>query len=178
MNSSISPRRPGPAQIRNSNSYSIAAQVRRAGGVPKILPVAKDREESIREGIRAAMSSDLLVLSGGVSMGKYDLVENVLAAEGAEFHMTGARIQPGKPVVFGTLPLAKRKLPFFGLPGNPISTMVTFDLFVVPVLQPWKEPQHPCCPLLTLGSTRTSKLPRDSLAFCRPRLRPLAAKPE
>ena len=125
---------PGPAQIRNSNSYSIAAQVRRAGGVPKILPVAKDREESIREGIRAAMSSDLLVLSGGVSMGKYDLVENVLAAEGAEFHMTGARIQPGKPIVFGTLPLANRKLPFFGLPGNPISTMVTFDLFVVPVL--------------------------------------------
>ena len=66
--------------------------------------------------------------------GKYDLVEKVLAEEGAEFHMTGARIQPGKPIVFGTLPLPHRKLPFFGLPGNPVSTMVTFDLFVLPVL--------------------------------------------
>jgi molybdopterin molybdotransferase len=67
-------------------------------------------------------------------MGKYDLVEKVLAQEGAEFHLTGTRIQPGKPIVFGTLPLPDRRLPFFGLPGNPVSTMVTFDLFVLPVL--------------------------------------------
>jgi molybdopterin molybdotransferase len=125
---------PGPAQIRNSNSYSIAAQVRRAGGEVRILPIARDQEESIRDGIRAAKSADLLVLSGGVSMGKHDLVEQVLEAEGAQFHMTGARIQPGKPVVFGTLPREGRELPFFGLPGNPISTMVTFDLFVALVL--------------------------------------------
>ncbi|HEY3927687.1 MAG TPA: gephyrin-like molybdotransferase Glp [Candidatus Koribacter sp.] len=126
--------RPGASQIRNSNSYSLAAQVRRAGGSPRILPIARDRESSIRDGVNAAKSADLLVLSGGVSMGKYDLVEQVLAAEGAQFHMTGARIQPGKPIVFGTLPRAARELPFFGLPGNPISTMVTFDLFVTPVL--------------------------------------------
>ncbi len=125
---------PGAAQIRNSNSYSIAAQVGRAGGEARVLPIARDREESIREGVQAAKSADLLVLSGGVSMGKYDLVEQVLASEGAQFHMTGARIQPGKPVVFGTLPREERELPFFGLPGNPISTMVTFDLFVAPVL--------------------------------------------
>jgi molybdopterin molybdotransferase len=125
---------PGPAQIRNSNSYSIAAQVRRAGGEAWILPIARDHEESIRDGVRAARSADLLVLSGGVSMGKHDLVEQVLEAEGAQFQMTGARIQPGKPVVFGTLPRERRELAFFGLPGNPISTMVTFDLFVAPVL--------------------------------------------
>jgi molybdopterin molybdotransferase len=125
---------PGAAEIRNSNSYSIAAQVCRAGGEPRIQPIVRDREESIREAVRAAKAADLLILSGGVSMGKYDLVEPVLAAEGAQFHMTGARIQPGKPIVFGTLPVSDRELPFFGLPGNPVSTMVTFDLFVTPVL--------------------------------------------
>lgn len=125
---------PGPAQIRNSNSYSIAAQVRRAGGEARIQPIVRDQEESIRESVQAAKSADLMVLSGGVSMGKYDLVEQVLEKEGAQFHMTGARIQPGKPIVFGTLPRGNRDLPFFGLPGNPISTMVTFDLFVTPIL--------------------------------------------
>jgi molybdopterin molybdotransferase len=126
--------KPGTAQIRNSNSYSIAAQVQRAGGEPLVLPIAHDREDSIRVALREAKSAELLSLSGGVSMGKYDLVETVLSAEGAQFHMTGARIQPGKPIVFGTLPGEGHELPFFGLPGNPISTMVTFDLFVTPVL--------------------------------------------
>lgn len=125
---------PGASQIRNSNSYSIAAQVRRAGGQARILPIARDNEKSIRTAVQTAKSADLLVLSGGVSMGKYDLVEQVLEREGAQFHMTGARIQPGKPIVFGTLPRDSGALPFFGLPGNPVSTMVTFDLFVAPVL--------------------------------------------
>jgi molybdopterin molybdotransferase len=126
--------KPGTAQIRNSNSYSIAAQVHRAGGEPLVLPIARDREDSIRTALNEAKSAELLILSGGVSMGKYDLVETVLSSEGAQFHITGARIQPGKPVVFGTLPGEGHDLPFFGLPGNPISTMVTFDLFVAPVL--------------------------------------------
>lgn len=125
---------PGEAQIRNSNSYSIAAQVRRAGGKARVLPIARDHKASIREAVKAAKSAALLILSGGVSMGKYDLVEQVLEDEGASFQMTGARIQPGKPIVFGTLPRHGGELPFFGLPGNPISTMVTFDLFVEPVL--------------------------------------------
>ena len=122
------------SQIRNSNSYSIAAQVRRSGGDPRILPIAKDNEASIGEQIQAAKTADLLVLSGGVSMGKYDLVEQVLESKGAKLHITGAKIQPGKPIVFGTLPREVGELPFFGLPGNPISTMVTFDLYVAPVL--------------------------------------------
>lgn len=125
---------PGTSQIRNSNSHSIAAQVRRAGADPKILPIGRDNETSLRESLREAKSADLLVLSGGVSMGKYDLVEQVLASAGAQFHMTGARIQPGKPIVFGTMPRDRSELPFFGLPGNPVSTMVTFDLFVTPIL--------------------------------------------
>lgn len=122
---------PNAVQIRNSNSYSLAAQVKRAGGEPRILPIGRDEVQALTAVVHSARSSDLLVLSGGVSTGKYDLVEQVLAAEGAEFKMTGAKIQPGKPVVFGILP---GPLPFFGLPGNPISTMATFDLFVVPVL--------------------------------------------
>jgi molybdopterin molybdotransferase len=126
---------PGTSQIRNSNSYSIAAQVRRAGGEPLLLPIARDNEPSIRAAVAEASSADLLLLSGGVSMGKYDLVEQVLSSEGARFHMTGAKIQPGKPIVFGTFSRqGSGELPFFGLPGNPISTMVTFDLLVTPVL--------------------------------------------
>jgi molybdopterin molybdotransferase len=121
-------------QIRNSNSYSIAAQVLAAGAQPVRLAIAPDDREQLETSIRAALQSDLVLLSGGVSMGKYDLVEEVLVALGAEFFFTGALIQPGKPVVFGRLPVDDRPVYFFGLPGNPVSTMVTFSLFVEPLL--------------------------------------------
>ena len=100
------------------------------------LPIARDRREELVETIRAARGCDLLLLSGGVSMGKYDLVEEVLLALGAEFFFTGVKMQPGKPVVFGRLP-ATGDFParfFFGLPGNPVSTQVTFHCFVEPLL--------------------------------------------
>ena len=126
---------PGPAQIRNSNSYSLAAQVARTGGVPVVLDVARDERESLEQLIRQGMTADLLLLSGGVSMGKYDLVEQVLRDLGAEFLFTGVKIQPGKPLVFGRLPRAGGCTYFFGLPGNPVSTMVTFALFVDPMLR-------------------------------------------
>jgi molybdopterin molybdotransferase len=126
---------PGPAQIRNSNSYSLAAQVVQTGGQPIILDVARDERESLERLIREGMNADLLLLSGGVSMGKYDLVEQVLRALGAEFFFTGVKIQPGKPLVFGRLPKTNGFLYFFGLPGNPVSTMVTFALFVDPLLR-------------------------------------------
>jgi molybdopterin molybdotransferase len=122
--------RPLPHQIRNSNSYSLAAQVAAFGAEPVRLPIARDDRGHLEGVIRAALDADLLLLSGGVSVGKYDLVEEVLLGLGAEFFFTGALIQPGKPVVFGTLP----QIPFFGLPGNPVSTMVTFLLFVQPLL--------------------------------------------
>jgi len=116
---------PSDFQIRNSNVYSLAAQVARAGGEPSILPVAKDEHEATRDAIERGLDADLLLLSGGVSAGKYDLVETVLAGLGAEFYFDRVLIQPGQPLVFGR---ARGKF-FFGLPGNPASTIVTFELF-------------------------------------------------
>jgi molybdopterin molybdotransferase len=125
---------PGPNEIRNSNSYSLAAQVHEAGGEALILPVAPDSAHELALLLRKGFASDLLLISGGVSMGKYDLVEQVLASFDARFRFTGVRMQPGKPVVFGEVAMHGRTVPFFGLPGNPVSTMVTFQLFVRPVL--------------------------------------------
>ena len=122
---------PGPTQIRNSNSYSLAAQVQDAGGDPRLLGIARDDAGSLRTLIAKGLELDLLLMTGGVSMGKYDLVEQVLVKFGAEFFFTGAQIQPGRPVVFGR---AKGKY-FFGLPGNPVSTMVTFELFARPMIE-------------------------------------------
>ena len=121
---------PQAHQIRNSNSYSLAAQILTAGAEPLRLPTARDERGHLEATIRSALEADLLLLSGGVSMGKYDLVEEVLLSLGAEFFFTGALIQPGKPIVFGRL----GQHYFFGLPGNPVSTMVTFLLFVEPLL--------------------------------------------
>ena len=121
---------PGPLQIRNSNTVSLAAQVTLAGGEPVPLFNAPDQEKELRQAIETGLSADALVLSGGVSMGKYDLVEKVLKEMGAEFFFDAVAIRPGKPAVFG---LCRDKL-VFGLPGNPVSTMVTFELFVVPAL--------------------------------------------
>jgi molybdopterin molybdotransferase len=121
---------PGRFQIRNSNSVSIAAQVRLAGGRPVLLGNAMDREDDLASKIRRGLQEDLLVLSGGVSMGKYDLVEKVLKEMGAEFHFDAVAIRPGKPAVFGKC----GETFFFGLPGNPVSTMVTFELFVTPAV--------------------------------------------
>jgi molybdopterin molybdotransferase len=123
--------KPGPSQIRNSNSYSLAALVAVNCGEPVQLPIAPDEESKLTELVREGLKADLLLLSGGVSMGKFDLVEKVLTELGAEFFFTGAMIQPGKPVVFGVVD----KTPFFGLPGNPVSVMVTFDLFARQVIE-------------------------------------------
>ncbi|QNI37825.1 molybdopterin molybdotransferase MoeA [Edaphobacter albus] len=128
---------PGPEQIRNSNSYGLAALVERAGGKAVREPIAQDRQEVIEERIRGARTANLLLLSGGVSMGEYDLVEPVLQSLGAEFFFTGVKMQPGKPAVFGRLPEREgmHAMYFFGLPGNPVSTQVTFACFVEPLLR-------------------------------------------
>ena len=112
-------------QIRNSNAWSMSVQVARAGGDPRILPIARDNYESTRGLIEQGLEHDLLLLSGGVSAGKYDIVERVLADLGAKFFFDRVLVQPGQPLVFGT---ARGKF-FFGLPGNPASTMVSFEVF-------------------------------------------------
>lgn len=122
---------PADFQIRNSNVHSLAAQVTRAGGIPRVMGIARDVPEHTRELIERGLAADLLVLSGGVSAGKYDIVEPVLAGLGAEFIFDRVLIQPGQPLVFGR---ARDKF-FFGLPGNPASTMVTFELFARAALE-------------------------------------------
>ena len=125
---------PREHQIRNSNSYALAAMVEMAGGAAMRMAIARDTRDDVRARIEEGRKCDLLVLSGGVSAGKYDLVEDVLAEFCAEFFFTGVRMQPGKPVVFGRLPHGQGWTYFFGLPGNPISTQVTFHCFVEPLL--------------------------------------------
>jgi molybdopterin molybdotransferase len=134
---------PGPTQIRNSNSYSLAVQIQSAGGEPVLLGIAPDESHALRALIEKGLQSDLLLMTGGVSMGRYDLVEQVLSEMQAEFFFTGVKIQPGRPVVFGRCSAAGREKTsasrpstyFFGLPGNPVSTMVTFELFARPLLE-------------------------------------------
>jgi molybdopterin molybdotransferase len=121
---------PGPFHIRNSNTISLTAQIQLAGGVPVPLVNALDRVDDLSAKIEQGLRDDILVLSGGVSMGKYDLVESVLKGMGAEFFFDAVAIRPGKPTVFGRC----RNTLVFGLPGNPVSTMVTFHLFVLPAI--------------------------------------------
>jgi len=122
--------RPEWFQNRNSNAASLAAQVAAAGGIAHCLEIAPDRPEALRGMVQQGMGADLLLLTGGVSVGKYDFVEQVLAELGGEFYFQGVALRPGKPVVFGRL---AEKF-FFGLPGNPVSTYVTFSLFARPAL--------------------------------------------
>ncbi|MFC2012698.1 gephyrin-like molybdotransferase Glp [Chloroflexota bacterium] len=123
-------------KIYNSNSYSLAALVRRNGGTPKILGIAGDNEESLVDKIAEGKDADMLITSGGVSMGDYDVVKDVLAKQG-EIAFWTVRMKPGKPLAFGTINGqdkygAPRRIPHLGLPGNPVSSMVTFELYVRP----------------------------------------------
>jgi molybdopterin molybdotransferase len=153
--------KPGASQIRNSNSYSLAALVAVYGGEPVQLPIAPDEEGKLTELIQEGLKADMLLLSGGVSMGKFDLVEQALKNLGAQFFFTGVMIQPGKPLVFGEVELHSQGLkpeanqtsdgtakaralirteprlgvPFFGHPGNPVSVMATFELFTRQVVE-------------------------------------------
>jgi len=135
---------PAPGKIRNSNAPMLAAMATALGGEPKILPVARDNAKALDRALARSADADLLLITGGVSAGKFDLVEPALARAGGRFHFTGVRIQPGKPTVFGELPRRHGTNPVqnkngtkcycFGLPGNPVSSAVTFLLFAAPVL--------------------------------------------
>ncbi len=127
-----------PGKIYNSNSYSVAALVRRCGGIPRILGIALDREDSLVSKLRQGLDADMLITSGGVSAGDYDIVKDVLAKEGQIAFWT-VRMKPGKPLAFGSIEAAgqpgrKRAIPHLGLPGNPVSSMICFELFARPAI--------------------------------------------
>lgn len=122
--------KPGPGQVRNSNTSSLCAHVARIGGIPRILGRAGDTPGDLKEKIRAGLKGDFLLVTGGVSMGKYDLVKDAFEEEGVEVFFTQVAIKPGKPSVFGK----KGDTLVFGLPGNPVSTSVVFELLVKPAL--------------------------------------------
>jgi len=130
---------PLPAgKIYNSNTYSLAALVRRYGGIPKILGIARDSEHSVVTRLRQGLDADMLITTGGVSAGDYDVVKDVLAKQG-EISFWTVRMKPGKPLAFGIIKgVGKagiaRNIPHLGLPGNPVSSMVTFELFVRPAM--------------------------------------------
>jgi molybdopterin molybdotransferase len=120
-----------PGKVVNANSYSLAALVRAAGGVPIVQGIARDSESEIRASIESALAADFIISSGGVSVGDYDYVKQVLNSLGAEIKFWRVSMKPGKPIAFGML----RGKPFFGLPGNTVSSMLSFLLFVRPALR-------------------------------------------
>ncbi len=125
-----------PGKIYNSNSYSVAALVLKYGGIPKLLGIGRDNEKDLTAKINQAKEADMLITSGGVSMGDYDMVKNVLAKEG-EIGFWTVRMKPGKPLAFGTIHAVDKsgkpkEVPHLGLPGNPVSSMVTFEIYVRP----------------------------------------------
>ena len=122
---------PGPGQIRDANSYTVATQVQAFGGLPLMLGVARDREELVRRGMREALDqeADFIITSGGVSVGDFDLVKQVLAAEG-EMHFWSLNVKPGRPLAFGVVD----GVPLLGLPGNPVAAMISTELFARPAL--------------------------------------------
>ena len=124
-------REPAPGQIPNTNSYSLFAQVLEAGGEPLNLGIAADRLDAIEERLRWGAAADMLLSSAGVSVGDLDLVKTALTRAGAELHLWQVSMRPGKPITFGSV----QGRPVFGLPGNPVSAMVTFELFVRPALR-------------------------------------------
>ena len=126
------------AKIYNSNTYSVAALILRYGGIPKILGIVSDSQDSLVARLHQGLDADMLITTGGVSFGDYDVVRDVLVKEG-EIVFWRVRMKPGKPLAFGTIKgISKagvaRNIPHLGLPGNPVSAMVAFELFVRPAI--------------------------------------------
>jgi len=122
-----------PGKIYNSNTYSIAALVSKYGGIPHVLGIAPDDEELLIRSIRRGLNTDMLITTGGVSLGDYDMVKDVLANMGKIDFWT-VRMKPGKPMAFGLLNDGNRKVPHMGLPGNPVSAMISFEILARPAI--------------------------------------------
>ena len=137
--------KPAAHQIRNSNSHMLAALVQASGGLCTVLPVARDTKEALRPLLERGLDHDALLVTGGVSAGKYDLVKPALREMGVRFEFERVRVQPGQPTAFGTI----SQKPVFGLPGNPGSTLITFQLFARPAIELLCGQKFPVLPLLT-----------------------------
>jgi len=122
-----------PGRIYDSNVYSLAALIDRYGGIPKVLGIARDTVEALVAKIHQGLDADMLLTSAGVSRGDYDMVKDVLAREG-EIDFWTAAMKPGKPLAFGIFRSGQRRIPHIGLPGNPVSSMVSFELFARPAI--------------------------------------------
>ena len=120
----------GPGKIRSSNSYTLVSQTRACGAESMYLGIARDTMEDVRSHFEKGLSADMIVSSGGVSVGDYDYVKDVLKELGVDLKFTKVAIKPGKPTVFGLF----GNKPVFGLPGNPVSSMVIFEEFVRPAI--------------------------------------------
>ncbi len=136
---------PQPHQIRNSNSFMLASLVHAAGGIPSILPIARDTPAALRTLLEEGLGHQMLIVSGGVSVGKYDLVKPTLRELGTQFQFERVRVQPGQPTAFGIC----REKPVFGLPGNPGSSLITFQLFARPAIELLAGNAEPLLPLLS-----------------------------
>jgi molybdopterin molybdotransferase len=119
-----------PGKVRNSNAYSLYSQIIESGGIPVSKEIAKDSRESLKVSLESCLDCDIIVTSGGVSMGEYDYVKDVMNDLGMEEKFWKVAMRPGKPNLFGTI----QGKPFFGLPGNPVSTMIGFEVFVRPTI--------------------------------------------
>jgi molybdopterin molybdotransferase len=122
-----------PGRIYDSNVYSLAALIERYGGIPKVLGIASDTVEALVDKIHQGLDADMLLTSAGVSRGDYDMVKDVLAREG-EIDFWTVAMKPGKPLAFGFFRSGPRRIPHIGFPGNPVSSMVSFELFARPAI--------------------------------------------
>jgi molybdopterin molybdotransferase len=122
-----------PGKLYNSNSYTIASLVASYGGIPDILGIARDNEDSLTSLIHQGLQADMLITTGGVSEGDFDIVKEIIEKEGRIIFWK-VRMKPGKPVVFGIFPVGSREVPHFGLPGNQAAAMVAFEIFARPAI--------------------------------------------
>ncbi len=119
-----------PGKLRNSNTYTLYSQVLKCGGIPKNLGIAKDKPDMLEARLKGGLDCDMILTSGGVSVGDYDLVKFILAKMGTNIRFWKVAMRPGKPLVFGLV----KGIPIFGLPGNPVSSMISFEVFVKPAI--------------------------------------------
>lgn len=146
--------KPSAAQIRNSNTYTLAAYAEQAGAVVNMHGIVEDTPEATHDAlIKAADNCDIVITSGGVSMGDYDLVKAALLEIGAEIYFDKVIIRPGKPIVFAR----RGKTFFFGLPGNPVSTSVTFNVFVRPAIRKMQGDSSPALHIVNAALSRPVK---------------------